>query len=295
MEKRPDPAVPGAGDRQSFRIWSHAGPFHMGNWHFHPEYELHLVMNARGKRYVGDHVGAFRAEDLVLVGPDLPHNWIGSTEGGRPVAERCLVLQFTDQFINGCMEMFPELRFLRRLLAEAGRGIRFDTIVAGHVKPLMRQLLRASRGRRIGLFVEILDVIAHAAHRSTLAGAGFRTSPPGGRSAAVGPALHHIRHNLTREIREADLARLSGQSVGAFSRSFRSHTGVSVPQYVSARRVGLACQFLSQLDLPVGVICRETGFRNVSSFSRQFSALVGMPPSRFRSLQRAGRSLAVAA
>ena len=42
-------------------------------------------------------------------------------------------------------------------------------------------------------------------------------------------------------------------------------------------------------------ICFEVGFNNVSNFNRQFLALKGMPPSKFRALRRDGTRIASAA
>ncbi len=292
---KPDLEVVAVPDDQAFKIWSHGYPCRTVRWHFHPEYELHLVTETAGHRYVGDHIGAFHAGDLVLVGPNLPHNWISDVPRGEKVPERCLVLQFTGEFIQSCIALFPELRFLQRLMDEAHRGVLFGGAVAGQVAPLMRQLLTATGGRRAGLFMEILDLIAHAAQRSPLASIGFQADPPVYLSSAMNLVLQHIGRNLTRELSEAELSRLSGQSISTFSRSFRKHTGLTFVHYVNARRIELACQYLSQAELSVTGICYEVGFRNISNFNRQFLALKGMPPSRFRSLQRAGRELAAAA
>ena len=291
----PDLEVVAVGGDQSFKIWTHGYPFRTVRWHFHPEYELHLVTETKGHRYVGDHIGAFRAGDLVFVGPNLPHNWISNVPSGKPVQERCLVLQFADKFIRGCIALFPELRFLEQMLNESHRGILFDAAVAERAEPLMRHLLVATGGRRIELFIAILDLIAHAAQRLPLASIGFQTDPPAYLSTTMNLVLQHIGCNFTNGVSEADLAKLSGQSISTFSRSFRKHTGMTFVHYVNARRIELACQYLSQAELSVTGICYEVGFRNISNFNRQFLALKGMPPSRFRSLQRAGRYLAAAA
>ena len=108
-------------------------------------------------------------------------------------------------------------------------------------------------------------------------------------------AVQHIGRNLTSDLTEPDIARLARQSVSGFSRAFRRHTGMTFVHYVNSLRIELACQHLSQADLTVAEICYEVGFQNLSNFNRQFLALKGMPPSRFRSLQRSGIRFASAA
>ena len=149
----------------SFKVWSHGYPYKTVRWHFHPEYELHLVTATQGYRYVGDQIAAFAPGDLVLVGPNLPHNWITHVAPGEVVEERCLVLQFTEDFIVACMASFPELRFIADLLKDAPRGVHFGSGIAEKVEPLLRALLNADGARRISLFVDLLDVIGHASDR----------------------------------------------------------------------------------------------------------------------------------
>mgnify|MGYP003078992713 CR=1 FL=1 len=37
--------------------------------HYHPDYEINLVMDTYGSRIVGDSVEAFEALDLIMIGP----------------------------------------------------------------------------------------------------------------------------------------------------------------------------------------------------------------------------------
>ena len=89
----------------------------------------------------------------------------------------------------------------------------------------------------------------------------------------------------------APQAQEHGGGVGAeeprrlLSRSFRQHTGMSPVRYVNRLRINLACQLLmSEEERAVTDICYDVGFNNLSNFNRQFLALKGMPPSRFRAL-----------
>ena len=278
----------------SFKIWSHGYPFRTVRWHFHPEFEQHLVTSTHGNRYVGDHIASFGPGDLVLIGPNLPHNWISDVCDGEAVSERCQILQFTEKFIVDCIEHLPELRGLRSTLAAARRGLLFDSGVSARVARSMSELLVASDMRRIALFMEILDIIGTAA-ATPLASIGYQPDAKSYRSTAMNIALEHIARNFTQELSETELAALCSQSISTFSRSFHRHTGVNFVQYVNALRVESACQHLSLDRSSITDICYEVGFRNVSNFNRQFLALKAMSPSRFRALQRAGRRLPIAA
>ena len=295
MGAEPDLELVQVRDDQSFKVWAHGYPFRTVRWHFHPEYELHLVTATTGRMYVGDHIGPFGVGDLVLTGPNLPHNWISDMADGEMVEERCLILQFTAEFIASCMALFPELRFLQPLLAEAHRGVRFPAGLAERMLPLMRELLGASGARRLALFMDIADLLGQARERELLAGIGFQPDPAAYLSTTMNLVLQHIGRNFTRDLREAELAALSRQSISTFSRSFRRHTGMAFVQYVNSLRIELACQHLSQAELNVTDICYEVGFNNVSNFNRQFLAAKGVPPSKFRLLHRGGARFAAAA
>jgi AraC-like DNA-binding protein len=280
---------------QAFKVWSHGYPFRTVRWHFHPEYELHLVTSTIGNRYVGDHIGPFVPGDFVLVGPNLPHNWISNVGPGETVEERCIVLMFSQECISGCLSLFPELRFVERLLKEASQGLKFGASLSERAEPLMRELLQSEGARRISLFIEMLDHLGRDADRTPLASAKFRLDPSVYMSKAMNSVLDFVGRNVAGELKEADLAKLNGQSLSAFSRSFRKLTGLTFVQYVTAMRIELACQHLTQDDLTITEICYEIGFNNLSNFNRQFLLLKGMPPSKFRTLYREGMRLVAAA
>ena len=43
--------------------------------HFHSDLELNLILKGTGMRIIGDNLDSFRENDLVLLGPGLPHHW----------------------------------------------------------------------------------------------------------------------------------------------------------------------------------------------------------------------------
>ena len=102
---------------------------------------------------------------------------------------------------------------------------------------------------------------------------------------AVAKGLMHIAANLIRIDNIGNLARIAGMNNSAFSRSFRSHTGMTPIKYLTRLRINLACGLLmSDVDKSITDIAFDVGFNNLSNFNRQFLSLKGMAPSRFRHL-----------
>jgi AraC-like DNA-binding protein len=281
---RPDLEVVDVRRDESFKVWSHGYPYRTIRWHFHPEFELHLIVATRGKYFVGDHIGSFAPGHLVLVGPNLPHNWVSDVAEGETIERRNLVIQFSQDFVRRCLDAFPECREAQSLLDDAHRGVAFDEGTSAAVAPLFEALLTAQGIRRTSLFLSLLDRLCGATQRTLLASPAC--SQPNGASMRLSHALSYIGKNLTSELREADLAQLAGQSVSAFSRAFHRHTGMPFVQYVNRLRIESACQMLQAEGASITEVCFQSGFNNVSNFNRQFRAVKGMSPSEFRSVQR---------
>ncbi|MBZ9792084.1 helix-turn-helix domain-containing protein [Rhizobium sp. 3T7] len=271
---------------ESFKMWSHGYPYHTVRWHFHPEYEIHLITETSGCYFVGDFIGDFQPGNFVMTGPNLPHNWVSEVLDNRRIEQRCMVLQFSEQFIDGLLAILPELKGFRSVLADSRRGVLFPVETAALAKPIMQEMLDATGARRIALFMQLVELLTAANNHVALTTSAYQPDPSGYMSIGTNKALAFIRERLTEPFSETDLAAIAGQTPSAFSRSFRKHTGFSVVQYVNRLRINLACQLLmSSEDMPVIDICYASGFNNLSNFNRHFLAQKGMPPSRFRALR----------
>lgn len=281
---------------ESFKAWAHGYPFHTVRWHFHPEYEIHHVVATTGHYFVGDFIGEFEPGNLVLTGPNLPHNWVSDVPAGTSVPLRGRVVQFSQEFIADATTALPELAGCETILELSRRGALFSTATAKHAAPVLAELVEAQGVRRIALFMELIDILSRAADVRTLTSASYLPDPSGFMSAGVNKALAYINANLTEPFSESDLAAIAGRSPSAFSRSFRRHTGMALVQYVNRLRINLACQLLmSEADMPITEICYAAGYNNISNFNRQFLTQKGMSPSRFRALLAENISAEIAA
>ncbi len=293
---KPDLEVVQIGRSQSFKAWEHGYPFHTVRWHFHPEYEIHHVVATSGRYFVGDFIGSFEPGNLVLTGPNLPHNWVSDVPEGTVVPLRCRVVQFSETFVPSAKEILPELSACNDLLEFSRRGALFGAATTAHVAPLLAELVTAQGIRRLEVFIGLLGVLSRASDVTSLTSTSYLPDPSGFMSTGINNALAYINANLTEPFGEQDLADIAGLSVSTFSRSFRRHTGQALVKYVNRLRINLACQLLmGPQDMKITDVCFSSGFNNISNFNRQFMAQKGMTPSRFRELLEENQRAAQAA
>ena len=111
---------------ESFKAWAHGYPFHTVRWHFHPEYELHHVVATTGRYFVGDFIGEFEPGNLVLTGPNLPHNWVSDVPAGTQRAaarpRHAVPRELHRRRHDGCCPNSPRLRPILEL---SRRGVLF--------------------------------------------------------------------------------------------------------------------------------------------------------------------------
>ncbi|MGN6125131.1 MAG: helix-turn-helix domain-containing protein [Humibacter sp.] len=92
----------------------------------------------------------------------------------------------------------------------------------------------------------------------------------------------YLRDNLASTTPVPDLARLAGLSTSHFSALFKASTGYGVVEYVRRLRSARARELLMTTGLSIGEIAAQVGYSDAFYFTRQFRAVNGTSPSRFR-------------
>jgi AraC-like DNA-binding protein len=99
---------------------------------------------------------------------------------------------------------------------------------------------------------------------------------------AVRRARDFIDRHYADPLELADIAAAAGYSRFHLVRAFKAAYGETPGRYLQRRRVERAQELLRVADLNVTEICHVVGFTSLGSFSRLFSELVGVSPSRFQ-------------
>ncbi|MGR6804856.1 AraC family transcriptional regulator [Sphaerotilus natans] len=263
------------------RCLSHGFPTPLARWHYHDEYELHLITSTSGKAFVGDWIGQFQPGHLVLTGPRLPHNWLSTDlpEGG--VALRDMVIQFSHDPLVRAAELIPELAEVLPLLERARHGIEF--FGQGERAQQHWQKVKEARGaRRFAAFCDFLAELAACTDYRLLSNVQMQSIDDDDSLDQIDAVVSRITDNLGQAFSAADIAQELGMSESRFSRFFRRATGNTFTDFVNRVRINRACQLLMESDRLITHICYEVGFNNVANFNRRFLEIKGLTPSEFR-------------
>lgn len=263
------------------RCLEHGAPNPLIRWHYHEEYELHLIVETTGKVFVGDYIGRFEPGHLVLTGPRLPHNWISSELPSNGVQVRDLVLQFSDEPLRLASEHLPELREALPLLERAKHGIEFMNMSEQAYERIIK--IRQSSGlQRFSEFVALLSLLARHYDYRLLSNVQLQSFDDDASLRQISEVVDYITANYANQFALIDIAKRVGMSESRFSRYFRRATGNTFTDFVNRLRVNRACQLLMETDQYVSTICYNVGFNNIANFNRRFMELKGMTPSDFR-------------
>ncbi len=268
------------------RCIAHGFPTPLSRWHFHDEYELHLITATSGKVFVGNWIGPFQPGHLVLCGPRLPHNWVSTDVPAAGVPERDLVIQFGHDPIAHAAEMIPELAEVMAMLDRARSGIEFFGLSDSAVRHF--HAVQSARGfQRLAAFFAYLAELARCTDFRLLSSIRMQGEEDEVGNDQVNALLNRITRDFAQPLSAAELAAQLGMSDSRFSRFFRRATGNTFADFVNRIRVSRACQLLMESDSLVTHIGYEVGFNNLANFNRRFLQIKGVTPSEFR--RQAGR------
>jgi len=268
---------------ESFRWNVHDYPHPLAKWHYHPEYELHLIQETSGRMMIGDYIGPFDPGCLVLTGPNLPHNWVSEIAPGERAPDRDMLIQFTPDFGNSVCGACAELSEVQRLLEDSAYGIEFIGTARTEGAKLLREIGKVFGTRRLILFLELMDLLARTRSQARILS---RYAPADGTHTTMSKklqvAIGFIYDNYTSEVRLEDVAEKIYMEQSTFSRFFKKQTGHTFSRFVNQLRVHHACRLLSTTNRSITSICYEAGFNNTANFNRQFVSICLETPSQYR-------------
>ena len=251
--------------------------------HFHPEFELNMVLNSQGKRIIGDSIQDYNELDLVLIGPNTPHAWTGLPE---PSNAQVVTIQFHSDFLSEKMLGRKLMLPIREMLEKANRGVLFSDETASYLKERILKLSESQDFDSILSFLSILFDLSISRNQRILVTPSYVGHFNTSKSRRIEKVNDYIQLNIHQNIKIKEVADLVNMSETAFSHFFKKCTQRSFSDYITDMRAGYAARQLMETEKNISEICYDCGFNNISNFNRIFKKKLGVTPSDFRSQQR---------
>jgi len=249
--------------------------------HYHEEFELNFIRNAKGaKRIVGDNIEVIDELELVLIGPNLYHSWF--THQCREEEIQEITIQwhkdlFDDKFLGR-----NQLKFIRSMFERASRGISFSRETIQALAPRLLSLDEKSGFDSVMELMSVLHDLSISRNTRTLSNSGFTNEQFSYNSRRIEKAFLYMNNNYDKGVTLSEVARLVNMTEVSFSRFIKKRTGNTFIDSLNEIRLGHASKKLIDTTHSIAEISYHCGFNNISNFNRIFKKKKGCTPKEFR-------------
>ncbi|RQO66899.1 hypothetical protein DBR40_21860 [Pedobacter sp. KBW01] len=249
-------------------------------YHYHPEYELTLIVKGSGKRYVGTNMQDYFVGDMVMLGANLPHYWKTAEDATEDSVS--IVVHFREDFLGDHFFNIPEMKKITQLLKDSSNGIHFtgDTIAA---RQMMNALLLENNSfKKLIILLDLLHLLATATRYSILQKQNEFALLSFSGIERIHQVFAYIVDNFQHEVSLEAAASIANMSTHAFCKYFKRITRKTFVGVVNDYRVDFAVRELINTDKSISEICYDSGFNDISNFHKTFRSKMDISPLQYR-------------
>lgn len=249
-------------------------------WHYHPEYELTYILSSKGVRYVGNHFENFAENDLVLLGPNLPHCWKNS--GKQTTKASAIVIQWRDDLLGKDWHQKNEFESINKLLQASSMGVKFGGELAQELKEDFLSLPELPKFDRLMCLLKILHRCSMTEDLKRLCANSAQDTFNFGDQDRINTIFQYVKDHYHQKITLTTISSRVHISEESFSRFFSKFLGKPFFTFLNEYRINAACTMLIETNLQVDEISYACGFESLPFFFRQFKKYKGCSPKQFK-------------
>lgn len=249
--------------------------------HYHSEYELNLIINAKGaKRIIGDSIEAIDDIELVFIGPNVFHGWLTGECTGKAIQE--VTIQFHVDLFDGKFLQRNQLFFIKSMFENARRGLVFSYEATCDIAPRILNLNNKDGFNSVLELLSILHTLSISKNRRMLSDPGFSDEKFRHTNGRVDKVFDYMKNNFDKRLTLAEVAAIVNMPEASFCRFLKKSTGKSFIESLNDIRLGNASRMLINTTHSIAEIAYQCGFNNISNFNRIFKRNKLCVPKEFR-------------
>lgn len=280
--------IPESINSEVFAVRVTALPFFSSEFHFHEECQLVYVIQSQGKRIIGDSIEPFASDEVVLLGPQIPHVWYNDKHyfehQASEIHARSIALFFNEEKILRELSMFAPVHKLEAVFQKARRGMKFEGQTKEMLKELLLQISMKEGLDRVITLLNIFKILDQSVEYQLLASEGYTNKYLSNDKERIDKVFHYIFENFRQDISLNDVAAIANMNRQAFCRYFKSRTQKTFVEFLNEVRISHACRLLTESNQAVANLAYDCGFNSITNFNRIFKEIKGISPRHFRNM-----------
>ena len=254
-------------------------------WHSHSEYQLFLVSEGVGTRFIGDSIKLFKPGELIFTGPNLPHLWRSEEsyfERNSELQSKGIVIYLNEHFLGEEVLAKEEFLLLKKLFIKSMRGLEFFGAKKEKVVQLMHELVQLSGIESFIQLLHILTILATSKEYHYISPVTYDNPLKKSETDRMNLVYEHIFKNFRNKVTLEEVASLLHMTPTSFSRYFSNINNKPFSRFLSEIRIKHACKLLLENDYSISAICYEAGFNTLSNFNNQFKDVMSKTPLEYK-------------
>lgn len=253
--------------------------------HSHNNFELNFIVSGTGRRIIGNDISSFEDNDLVLLGPEVPHSWeILDADNKNPPS--CITIHFFENILRSDFFNIPELEEVEDLLKLANKGIFFQGDEVKEIKKRLENLVNLSGLESYIELLKVFNALLNIENRKFLTDTEIYSNSFTKDQDQVNKVYEYVFLNIEEGVKLKEAAELVHMAPGSFCRYFKKKTNLTFMEYVKNVRIGIAAKMLMETDKSITQICYHSGYNNLANFNHYFKTVMSSTPSEYRKMFR---------
>lgn len=247
--------------------------------HQHKEIQISLIKEGEGTYIIGDCVGEFKKNDIFVIGENLPH--IFKRDNAFVDETEMVTLFFSKKSYGEGFFNLPEFEHFKYFFNDTSLGFK---VISDKIKLslLLSKIKDLSKYKQFTSFLEILNLISKAAHKSLSSMINLKKYA-GNEGKRMSDIFQYTMDNFQSEISLQKVSNVANMTPNAFCRYFKQRTNKTFVNFLIDIRIGNACKLLTKNnELNITEISYKSGFNNLANFNRKFKSIKGITPSEYR-------------
>lgn len=254
-------------------------------WHAHSEYQLFVVLEGTGTRFIGDSIKSFRPGELILTGPHVPHVWRSDDiyfHAGSTLTTKGIVIYLNENFLGDHILEKEELNSINKLFKKSMRGLEFYGTGKSKVIDMMQELLSLRGIQSVIHLLQIFELLASTKEYHYVSSKAYDDAIDQYETDRLNQVYQYTFQNFRKKIWIHEIAGLLHMTTTSFSRYFTLKNNKPYSRFLSEIRIKQACKLLTESDESISHICYESGFNTLSNFNKQFKEIMQKSPLQYK-------------